>query len=108
MQKFIMICLTLAAATMLSIGYFYSSASASDSSLIEMQKSTKTISKHIVDTGENLPSAFYYYSAGGYHGWLSLQSSGGTKGKYYGVYAGTVYPQGIPVPVPFDLPVEEK
>ena len=41
MQKFIITCLTLAAATMLSIGFFYSSASASDSSLIEMQKSTK-------------------------------------------------------------------
>ncbi|GKV55335.1 hypothetical protein NCCP2222_12820 [Sporosarcina sp. NCCP-2222] len=108
MKKFTMACFTFVTAIIFSMSHNPNSASAFEGSSVDVQQSTKWISDYVVSTGKNLAPAYYYYSSGGYHGWLTLQYGGGTKGNFYGVYAGTVYPQGTPVPAPFSSSIEEK
>lgn len=109
MKKFGASILSILTAFVISMTFTSNIANASQENGIEIQQSTKQISNYVVETEDLFPSAFYYYSAGGYHGWLVLQYTGGTKGDYYGVYAGTVYVNdGTPIPTPFSTPVEDE
>ncbi|MFS0690905.1 hypothetical protein AB1K89_16855 [Sporosarcina sp. 179-K 8C2 HS] len=108
MKKFGSSILSIMAAILISLTFTSNIASANQENGVEIQQSTKWIPEHVVSTGSNIPPAYYYYSAGGYHGWLSRQYVGGTKGDYYGVYAGTVYiNDGTPIPTPFSAPDED-
>jgi len=109
MKKFGASILSIMAAIVISLTFTSNIASATQENGLEIQQSTKWISNHVEPSGSNFPPAFYYYSAGGYHGWLSLQYSGGSKNNYYGVYAGTVYVNdGTPIPSPFSTPDEDQ
>ena len=109
MKKFGASILSIMAAIVISLTFTSNIASASPESSIEIQQSTKWISDYAVFTGSNLPSDYYYYSAGGYHGYLTLRGYGGMKGNYYGLYSGTVYlNDGTPIPTPFSVPDEDQ
>lgn len=100
--------LSIVIAMSITIAFNSSGASASQEIMNEIQQNTKKITDHVVFTEDRIPPMYHYYSSGGYHGYLVLQWRGGKKDDYYGVYAGTVYPSGSQIPVPFSDLVEEQ
>lgn len=107
-RKAFIFILSLIAVFSVTVGVQNQSVSASQAEMVnELQQKSKTVTVTL-DFG-SVPPAHYFYSSGGYAGYISLVNYfyDRSTGVYRATDTGTIY-DGPPYPAPFSINIEDE